>query len=1045
MRNLFTLSAVAVAIAMAGCNDSTTDVISDVVSPEFESTSRTAVSISESWKYQMDYDDNAAISPDFNDSEWEDVNLPHSVDAEHVVNVDLSTPHFKGINTYRKTLLVTKEEGKRQYLEFDGSAMITTVYVNGEKAGEHTGGFMRFRIDITEFVTDGENSIVIQVDNRPYDSAVHEKAFLPMETGQDYTYYGGIYRDVKLVQISEVGIDAEDYGSSGVYFMQTHTTDDTSDIYSNIRVRNKSQEKFNGHIRTIIQDAEGKIVYSHIASATVDADSVTEVENEFTLNDIHLWNGVNDPYLYQIFVQVFDGDKLLDQVEQPLGLRYFEFDKDKGFFLNGHEYRLNGVAMHQDRDVVGWSTTQEMREDDLDLIREMGARSIRFSHYPHALDTSEYSNELGFMNYLELPIVNKYLTEEANGEAGAQYLESAKEQMRALIRQNFNFPSMAVVGTANETGTAMGNSEANTEWLNELAAVVKEEFGARFGKTVPYRKSTLATITAEDIGDPDWDTVEMPCHNRYYGWYYGAIDDVGGFIDELKEVYPDLPFCMSEYGAGVSTLPEYAAENPVMQDHSSQWGNLFHEGNLKAFNERDWVWGTYVWNMFDFSVDGRNEGDTIGRNDKGLVKFDHTTKKDQFYFYKANWSDMPMLHLVDKNLAETTSRAVKVYSNLDEVTLSVNGEKVGSKKRSDNDPALAGVFEWTSEELESYFVAEQSNHIEVSGVKNGQNYGDTFDRYIKPYEGNLIHSDSIAVLTAENTRADIDNVVSHLPENTTFETLKGMVTLDLGAYWGVSSSDEALVDGDTFEVIADNGDIRTYTVKETSSLSTYRNVYTDLRFDRSDPDGSHLEMFDGDIETAPIAMAGFDAENVNQMLSIDLGAVYFVNTVQPIQEIDATDTYTLQVNGDILGMDKVSYTEPSEWTTGDIDLDGGAQAIRRVELKITSTSRIVTVPGYVVPQLSFSEINVYGGLIKGDLLGLNYQERTFTLAPSIETIDDLNSAITKVDSLGAVSDPVTVTFLDSNNQEVSELSAVSQIKVSQTRNGLLYSEVYNAL
>ncbi|MEI6897359.1 MAG: sugar-binding domain-containing protein [Psychromonas sp.] len=1045
MNKNFPLSAIALALVLSGCNDFSNSSDAKASLPAFIDAPRSSVNINQDWKYQMNYSDIAAISPEFDDSgsEWGAINLPHSVDAENVINADPSNPHFKGMNTYRKTLTINNTAGKRQYIEFDGSAMKTTVFVNSELVGEHVGGFMRFRFDITDYIVKGENTIVLQVDNRTYDSTVHDAAFLPMETGQDFTYYGGIYRDVRLIEVGEVGLDAEDYGSSGVYFMQKNTTDMQSEIYSNIRVRNNSDEDFDGRVRTIIKDAEGKQVYSSVSITNVLANSVTVLESEFTLKDIHLWDGVKDPYLYRIFVEVFDGAELVDQIEQPLGLRYFTFDSEEGFLLNGEKYRLNGVAMHQDRDVVGWSTTKEMREGDLDLIREMGATSIRFSHYPHNIDTGEYSNQVGLMNYLELPIVNKYLTE---GETGSQYLESAKEQMRALIRQNFNFPSMALVGNSNEVGMSMSDTLVNIKWLQELSYVIEDEFGARFGQIVPYRKSTMATVLMDEIGDKKWNTVQMPCHNRYYGWYVGNVDDVGGFIDDIKAAYPDLPFCMSEYGAGVSSLPEYATENPTMGDHSSQWGNIFHEGHVKAYNEREWVWGTYVWNMFDFSVATRNEGDTIGRNDKGLVKFDHVTKKDQFYFYQSDWSDVPMIHIVDTNLSEGSSKAVKVYSTLDAVTLSVNHVVVDTKKRSDNDPALAGVFLWNSEDIDAYFTEESDNIIQVSGTKNDQTFTDTFTKLVHQYNGSSIISDKFAVMDTA-TNGELTGIISHLPADITFDELKMIVTLDLGASWIDNSISGSIVSGDTVQVLAGNGDVRTYSVVETASLSTYRNAYSSLLYQFVNDDGAFDgEMFDGDMETTPIGIA------FGSSVSVDLGAIYYVSHVEPlrndaIKSESQNASYTLQIFGDIIAVDKVAHTEAAEWVEGMITLDGGSPAIKHLEISIPETEWFInsTSSGRSMPVVGFSEINVYGGLIKGDKLGLNYKLSTFTLDSSITDIDTLLESIVKIDSESTVTDEVVVELLDSSNVITSDFNSVAIIKVSQTRAGQVYTEAYSKL
>ncbi|USD67846.1 sugar-binding domain-containing protein [Vibrio sp. SCSIO 43136] len=1057
MNRTFRISACSIAIGIAllagGCNSDSDEASTTIDLPIFQSTPRSITNIDADWRYQMDFGEDAALAADFDDSgsEWQAINLPHSVDAEAVINADpVNNPHFRGLNTYRKTLNLAKIDGKRQYLEFDGAAMITEVYVNGQKAGEHTGGFMRFRIDITDFIQDGDNTIAIRLDNRPYDAAVHDEGFLPMETGQDYTYYGGIYRSVKLVQTGEVGIDAEDYGASGVYFMQTETTDDYSNIYSNIRVRNKSGQAFEGNVRTTILDASGKTVYTAINAANVAANQVTEVESEFTLQDIHLWDGVNDPYLYQVVVQVFDGTTLVDQVEQPLGLRYFAFDADKGFMLNGKQYRLNGVAMHQDRDVVGWSTTQEMREDDLDMVREMGANSIRFSHYPHALDSSEYSNQIGLLNYLELPIVNTYLTPEEHGNAGAEYLESAKEQMRALIRQNFNYPSMAVIGNSNEIGLGMPNSDANTKWLQDLSDVIKEEFGARFGKTVPYRKSTQATVLMDQLGDADWDTVEMPCHNRYFGWYVGNISDINGFIDQIKDEYPNLPFCMSEYGAGVSSLPEYATETPVMADHSSQWGNLYHEGHIAAFNQRDWVWGTYVWNMFDFSVATRDEGDTIGRNDKGLVKFDHTTKKDQYYLYQANWSEVPMVKIVDQSLTERTSREVKVYSTLDAVTLTVNGTQISTLKRSDNDPLLPGVFVWPAELTDSAFIQDQFNDIQVSGVSNGTRFNDSFRVFTNPYESTGATSGSVAIHQYTGSSDELLATISHLPEGTDYTKLQQLMTLDAGATWGnASNSTSALVDGDTFVVNAPNGNSRTYTVKDATSLSTYRNAYSSLIYQFMEGNPTDSQMFDGDVATTPMGMAGLTADNINNTISVDLDAVYFVEQVVPyrndgILAASGNAKYTLTVKGDILGTDKVAYTDAINWEQGAIALDNGAQAIKRLELAVTGTEWQWNMNGMTIPLFGLSELNVYGGLIKSENSGLtiDYVNHEFSLDGSLADVAAIASNITAVDSLAVVTDAVTVELLDINGATATQVADLTQIKVSQTRNGNTYSELY---
>ena len=1043
MNKTFAAVAITSALLLAGCNGNTesTEVENEIKVP---SNVRDVSNINAGWAFKMAYENDDALASGFDDSEWEEVNLPHSVDADRITNYDPTDPPFKGVSTYRKHLNFKHVNDKRQYLEFDGAAMISQIFVNGKFAGEHVGGFSRFRVDITDFLIDGENAIAIQIDNRSYTPGVHDTAFLPMETGQDWIYYGGLYRDVKLLEVSSVSIDAEDYGSSGVYFLQKETTDNTSEIYSNIRIRNKKDSDFSGHVRTVIKDAADKIIYSQLSPVNAESNTVMSVENEFTLSDIHLWDGIKDPYLYQVFVQVLDGEQnIIDQVEQPLGLRYFSFDADKGFLLNGEEYTLRGVAMHQDRDVVGWSTTKEMREADLETIREMGGNSVRFSLYPHNIDTAEYSNKIGFLNYIELPIANSYLNETDHGEAGAQYLESAKEQMRELVRQNFNYPSMGVVGNSNEVGLdPEPDNEAKTAWLQSLSDVIKEEFGERFGEEVPYRKTTLATVSTDVIGDPDWDTVEMPCHNVYLGWYNSTISSAPSFMDSMKAAYPDIPFCLSEYGAGVSNLPEFAAENPVMGDHSSQWGTLFHEGYLKAITERDWIWGTYVWVMYDFAVSTRNEGDTIGRNDKGLVRFDHTTKKDQYYLYQANWSDEPMVHIVDKSLEQTVSREVKVYSTLDELTLSINGEVVGKKLRTENDSALQGVFIWSASETESFINTEEQNTILVSGNDNGESYSDTFSRYAKEYSGTTIYSSDIAIkVTGE--APNLLGTISQLPADTTYAQLKAWVTLDTGADWGTTSvnDNDILVDGDNINVIAGNGLQRTYVVKNEKSLSTYRNLRSTMSY-FINPSSVIDQFIDGDESTTPVAIVGSSTDAVYSTISIDLGSVYYVDSIEPVRNSGTSqDVITFNIKGDVLGTDKVAYTDDVNWVDQPVTLNNGAQGIRYVELEITGSQWSINW-GVEYPLAGFSEINIYGGFIKSDILNIDYKNKQISLDNLIGDFDALRAAIVSIDSLGVVSDVVTVEYLDSDGQPTTDLSLLKTVVATQVRNGKAFVDSY---
>lgn len=713
----------------------------NMVETNTQTLAREVLLINDNWSYKRE------------DGDIQKVSLPHSVDKLTVLTVQrnqdgsVSKPkHYEGMNYYSKSFQFNPIQGKRTYIEFDGSAFITKVLLNGKEVGTHTGGFSRFRFDLTEFLQNGNNDLSVMVDNTPYNEKVHDTAFLPANTGQDFTYYGGIYRDVKLVTVSDVNIDAEDYGSQGVYFLQKNTTPSLSDIYSNIRVRNKGNHDFTGYVKTLIKDKSDKIVFSRIDNVTIKNNDVNVLEDDFSLYSIHLWDGVNDPYLYTASVQIFsDAAKILDEVDIPLGLYFTEMSGKNGFKLNGKPYPLQGVAMHQDREKVGWSTTHEMRMEDLDLIHDMGATTVRFSHYPHNLDTGEYSNQLGFLNYLELPIVNRYYSPAIDGDKGEQYLDSAKEQMKELIRQNFNNPSMLFVGNANEIGLTEifkdhEEDKANSDFLFSLQDTIKDEFSKRFDIDSSYRLTVQASVHPDKLDDPDWQAADVICHNMYFGWYFDSPSKINQYVEAAHKQYPSQPICISEYGAGSSIKSEFASDHPYLtnsvsfsqgKDHSSQYASKLHETYLKTFNTYPYISGTYAWNMFDFSVIGRDEGDTAGRNDKGLMLFDHKTKKELYYLYQSAWSKNPMVYIADKNYGEgeyvTNNDNVKVYSNLDSLFLTVNGQMVRSQQRYNNDKYLPSVFEFKNVGL-----TEGVNNIEVSGSYKGKTYNDNALRGFSP-------------------------------------------------------------------------------------------------------------------------------------------------------------------------------------------------------------------------------------------------------------------------------------------------------------------------
>ena len=564
----------------------------------------------------------------------EPVTLPHTWNA--VDGQDGGNDYYRGSCTYALQLpAIRLPEGGRAVLQFDGVAMTAVVNLNGQKVAEHKGGYSTFRVDITDVLQD-TNNLTVEVDNSDNDTVYPQKA--------DFTFYGGIYRDVTLHILPAAHFAMEENGAVPV------------------------------KVTPVVTDLETRRCEVTVEALVVDADRVrfaldgqemsAPVENGtakavFTLENARLWNGLDDPYLYTVTASLDNGETQ----SARFGCRKFEIDPQKGFFLNGRSYPLRGVSRHQDRKGVGVAITKEMMEEDLALILEMGANTIRLAHYQHAQAFYDLCDEKGLVIWAEIPYITMHMH---NGRA------NTLTQMEELIVQNYNHPCIAVWGLSNEiTAASPVNEELleNHRALNDLAH-----------RLDPTRPTTMANVFMLEITSPILEIPDVNSYNLYFGWYLGELDQNDDFFDEYHAKYPDRCIGFSEYGADAN--PAYQTSAPERGDYTETYQCVYHEHMAKMIAERPWLWATHVWNMFDFAADGRDEGGKNGENQKGLVTFDRKIKKDAFYLYKAYWSKEAFVHTCGSRYVDRAEDVteVKVYSNLPEVALYVDGRLQETKQ-----------------------------------------------------------------------------------------------------------------------------------------------------------------------------------------------------------------------------------------------------------------------------------------------------------------------------------------------------------------------------
>ena len=629
---------------------------------------RESQSLNQNWKFAK----TAEIPAELPEG-WESVSLPHTYNAAD--GQDGGNDYYRGPAVYVRTLRTPEDsKNKEFYLECLGAAMTAEVFLNGTRLSRHEGGFSTFRVRLTEALRPMgcDNLLAIRVDNSENDRVYPQKA--------DFTFYGGLYRDVNLITVPQAHFALIPDGTPGIHVIsEVDLAHRTAAVQVDVQTEGVADGE-TVELRIFGADDEDSQHAGGAACQTVRAAvRDNHARGSFHLDPVHLWDGLADPYLYTAEAVLIsegeagDEESVLDAVGTRFGVRSFRVDPVKGFFLNGRPYPLRGVSRHQDRLGVGNAITPAMMEEDMTVIRDIGANSLRLAHYQQAQAFYDLCDENGILVWAEIPFITKFM------EKGIQ---NTLDQMRELITQSSNHPSIYCWGLSNEITASSPVTEELMENHRMLQKLCHE--------MDPTRPTVMAHAFMLEKDSPLIGIADLGCYNLYFGWYLGELDQNDSFLDEYHSLYPERAIGLAEYGADANI--QFHAEHPTQGDYSEEFQCLYHEHLVRMIQDRPYLWTTYVWNLFDFAADGRDEGGKRGQNQKGLVEFDHKTRKDAFYLYKAIWSREPFVHLCGKRFVNRAGEAtrVRVYTNQERVTLYDGTRIVARKERQD--AAQPGVF-----------------------------------------------------------------------------------------------------------------------------------------------------------------------------------------------------------------------------------------------------------------------------------------------------------------------------------------------------------------
>ena len=729
---------------------------------------RQVVNINAKWAFAKHAHEVPAAMP----ADWNFVNLPHSWNA--IDGQDGGNDYYRGTAYYAKTISkLDLPEAQRYYLELRGANSSADVYMDCKHLAHHDGGYSTWRVDITEHLN-AMSLLVIKVDNSANDTVYPQMA--------DFTFYGGLYRDVNIICVPESHFDLDYYGSCGLKVTPI-VNGKNATVGAEVWVTNAKEGQT---IVYTVTDAEGNVV---AREESADTASVIEIENA------HLWHGRKDPYLYTATAELMENGEVIDRVSARFGCRYYEIDPENGFILNGEEYPLRGVSRHQDRWGFGNALLPEHHEEDIDLICEVGATTIRLAHYQHDQYFYDLCDERGLVIWAEIPYISKHMP---TGRA------NTVSQMKELIAQNYNHPSIVVWGLSNEISIAGSDADLleNHRILNDLCHEMDST-----------RLTTIAAVSMCKMEDPYIQIPDVVSYNHYFGWYGGDTSMNGPWFDRFHEMWPNIPIGCSEYGCEALN---WHTSNPMQGDYTEEYQAYYHEELIKQLFTRKYMWATHVWNMFDFGADARAEGGENGQNHKGLVTFDRKYKKDSFYAYKAWLSDDPFVHLTSKRYIDRVEDVaeVTVYSNLPEVELFANGVSLGKKTAEDHffrfdvpnvgETKLAAVAGDCRDESvirkvekfnESYRLVEKGailNWFDVTAPEGYLSLNDKIGTVLKTEEGQKLFNDNFGSAGKEKKAGSFEMSDDMLEMMNGFTVLR-MITM-MGGMMDINMTKEQLLD-----------------------------------------------------------------------------------------------------------------------------------------------------------------------------------------------------------------------------------------------------------
>jgi beta-galactosidase len=697
------------------------------------------------WRFSQTPGVSGAEAVAFDDARWAAVDVPHTwnrIGNEGMERSPLSNS-VQGVGWYRLHFKAPPSgAGRRYFLEFDAVGAIADVWLNGHFLGRHTGPFSRFRFDASTFIkASGDNVLVVKADNsRPQPGSTTENV-IPLSG--DFFVFGGIYRHVSLIITQPVHADLLDFGGPGLYARTLELSATAATVKLSGRIANDLGKSRRAVVEFAIEDAKGVTVASRSLETNAGVGS-SAVEAQLRVEHPRLWQGVKDPYLYRSVMTLrSQSGAVLDRIDQPLGFRTARFDADHGFFLNGEHVFLKGVSMHQDRPVKGWAISRADQAEDFGLLRDLGANAVRLAHYQHDEYSYELADERGIVAWAEIPLVNKVSFD--GSPANDALAANARQQLTELVRQNYNHPSIVLWSLGNEmdlTATQIKGPSRVSSLLRSLNELAKREDPTRATTFADCCEIGIeAQVASDRAGIATRDAIvgmaDTVGYNRYFGWYTGQMADFGPMLDRAHARHAGLPISVSEYGAGAALTqhsddPQGGPINPHGRPHPEEYQNWYHEESWAQLRSREYLWGVYIWNLFDFSSDWRKEGDLTDINEKGLVSYDRQTRKDAYYFYRANWSGEPTLHLVGRRYVDRAYAVtdVRAYSNALEAGLSLNGQEIGPA------PCANGICIWHSVRLN-----QGTNELTTTAMVAGRTVTDSL-------RWSLSHSERIVNIKA---------------------------------------------------------------------------------------------------------------------------------------------------------------------------------------------------------------------------------------------------------------------------------------------------------